>query len=235
MQKILDQKLTEYYLEKYKLFSWHVGNITDIVELHYFKSGEMVFEIGEDAKYLYVLVNGRVKVTYPFENGKSMLLKFYNPIILLGDMELYQSHPIMCSVEVVEDSHLIAVPDVFVQTHWMNNTQFLHGLIESLSEKLSSTINNSSYNFVYPLGNRLASYIVDHLETAETTEEGLYVELKSSFEEISQFLGTTYRHLHRTITEFENKGLIAVDTRRLKIIDETTLRDMAVNKYMKLL
>jgi len=103
----------------------------------------------------------------------------------------------------------------------------LHHLIDSLSDKLYATINNSSYNFVYPLINRLASYLVEHLTNKN------YITLNSSFLEIAQFLGTTYRHLNRTLKELEEKEIIKCEDKRVYVLDEDGLRELAKNVYIK--
>lgn len=89
------------------------------------------------------------------------------------------------------------------------------------------TVNNTSYNFVYPLINRLASYLVENL-----TEKN-YIVLDSSFSEIAQFLGTTYRHLNRTLKELEEKSIIKCDNKTVSILDENKLRELSKNLYIK--
>ncbi|WP_154698143.1 helix-turn-helix domain-containing protein, partial [Clostridium botulinum] len=103
----------------------------------------------------------------------------------------------------------------------------LHHLVDSLSEKLYGTINNSSYNFVYPLINRLASYLVEqHIDEN-------YIILNSSYLEIAQFLGTTYRHLNRTLKEMESRSIIRCDDKKIHILDIDQLGELSKNIYIK--
>ena len=57
--------------------------------------------------------------------------------------------------------------------------------------------------------------------------------LNSSFLEIAQFLGTTYRHLNRTLNELEAKSIIRCENKTIYILDEEKLRDLAKNLYIK--
>ncbi|NEZ73843.1 helix-turn-helix domain-containing protein [Clostridium botulinum] len=122
---------------------------------------------------------------------------------------------------------MIAIPAAILREKYFNNIKLLHHLVDSLSEKLYGTINNSSYNFVYPLINRLASYLVEHL-----TDKS-YIILNSSYLEIAQFLGTTYRHLNRTLKEMESRSIIRCDNKKIHILDIDQLRELAKNIYIK--
>lgn len=101
-------------------------------------------------------------------------------------------------------------------------------MVDSLSEKLYGTINNSSYNFVYPLINRVASYLVENLTTDKN-----YIILNSSYLDIAQFLGTTYRHLNRTLKEMESKSIIKCVDKKIYILDINKLRELSKNIYVK--
>ncbi|WP_139376291.1 Crp/Fnr family transcriptional regulator, partial [Clostridium chromiireducens] len=198
-------------------------------KLHFYKKKEFILEAESDLEYYFLLVDGKIKISYLFENGKSMLLKFYSDFISIGDLELLRNKPIQCNVEAIEDSYLIAIPSEILRKKYIDNVDFLHYLVNSLSEKLEATINNSSYNYVYPLINRLASYLVEHITDKK------HIMIDSSFKEIAQFLGTTYRHLGRTIKELELQDIIKCDNKIIYILDEDKLRELSKNMYIKVL
>lgn len=221
MRRILENHLLNFYIEKHNIENIFDKNILKHAELHFYERGEQILQAESFLEYYYLLVDGKVKVTYLFENGKSMLLKFYKDFNTLGDLELLKNKPVRCNVEAIKDIYLIAMPSNILRNEYMDNLNFLHHLIHSLSEKLEATINNSSYNYVYPLVNRFASYLVEHLTNKE------YVTLNSTFLEISEFLGTTYRHLNRTIKDLEAKEIINCKNKTINILDEKRLRELA--------
>ncbi|WML36995.1 cyclic nucleotide-binding domain-containing protein [Clostridium sp. OS1-26] len=227
MKKISDNNLLNHYIVKH-----NIGNILDKdilrhAQLHFYEKEEYILEAESNLEYYYLLVDGKIKISYLFENGKSMLLKFYKDFNTIGDLELLKNIPILCNIDAVEDSYLIALPSDILRKKYLDNIKFLHHLIDSLSEKLYATINNSSYNFVYPLINRLSSYLVEHI-----TDKN-YIVLNSSFLEIAQFLGTTYRHLNRTFKELESKSIIKCKDKIIYILDEGRLRELSKNVYIK--
>ncbi|WP_315118121.1 helix-turn-helix domain-containing protein [uncultured Clostridium sp.] len=227
MRRIWDDKLLEHYIVKHNIENIFDKDILKHAQLHFYGKDEYILEVESNLEYYYLLVDGKIKISYPFENGKSMFLKFYKEFNTIGDLELLKNIPILCSIDAIEDTYLIAIPSDILRKKYLNNLKFLHHLIDSLSEKLYATINNSSYNFVYPLINRLSSYLVEHI-----TDKN-YVILNSSFIEIAQFLGTTYRHLNRTFKELESKSIIKCEDKKIYILDEDRLRELSKNLYIK--
>ncbi|MFL0268191.1 Crp/Fnr family transcriptional regulator [Candidatus Clostridium radicumherbarum] len=227
MKRISEDKLLKYYIEKFNIENILDLEIINYAQIHFFEREEYIFEAESNLEYYYFLVEGKIKISYLFENGKSMLLKFYKEFNSIGDLELLKNIPIRCNVEAVEDSYLIAIPSEILRKKYFDNVKFLHHLIDSLSEKLFATINNSSYNFVYPLINRLSSYLVEHI-----TDKN-YIILNSTFEEIAQFLGATYRHLNRTLKELEAKSIINCEDKKIYILNEEKLRELSKNLYIK--
>lgn len=227
MRRISDNNLLNYYIAKHNIEKILDKEMLEYAQLHFYEKDEYILEAESRLEYYYLLVDGKIKISYLFENGKSMLLKFYKEFNTIGDIELLKDVPIRCNIDAVEDTYLIAMPADVLRNKYLDNLKFLHHLIDSLSEKLYATINNSSYNFVYPLINRLSSYLVEHITNKS------YIILNSSFLEIAQFLGTTYRHLNRTLKELEEKSIIKCENKTIFILDEDRLRELAKNCYVK--
>jgi CRP-like cAMP-binding protein len=227
MRRILDNNLLNHYIVKHNIESIFDKDILENAQLHFYEKEEYIVEAETNLEYYYLLVEGKIKITYLFENGKSMLLKFYKDFNTIGDLELLKDIPILCDVDAVQDTYLIAIPSNILRDKYFDNLKFLHHLVDSLSDKLYATINNSSYNFVYPLINRLSSYLVENI-----TDKN-HVILNSSYLEISQFLGTTYRHLNRTFKELEAKSIIRCQDKTIYILDEDRLRELSKNLYIK--
>ncbi|MBW9156165.1 Crp/Fnr family transcriptional regulator [Clostridium tagluense] len=227
MRRILDVKILNQYIIKHNIERIFDDEILKYVQLDFYEKEEHILESGENLEYYYLLVDGKIKIYYPFENGKSMFLKFYKDFNTIGDLELLKGIPILCNIDAVEDTYLIAIPAAILRGKYFNNTKLLNHLVDSLSEKLCGTINNSSYNFVYPLINRLSSYLVEHL-----TDKN-YIILNSSYLEIAQFLGATYRHLNRTLKEMESKSIIKCDDKKIYILDIEQLKELSKNMYIK--
>lgn len=229
MRKSSNLKLLNHYILKHNIEDILDREILEYAQLHIYQKDEMILKAENTLEYYYLIADGKIKISYLFENGKSMLLKFYQDFNSIGDVELLKNVPILCDIEAIKDTYLIAIPAEILRTKFMSNLKFLHHLINCLSEKLYVTVNNSSYNFVYPLINRLSSYLMEH--KIEKND----IVLNSTYKDISEFLGTTYRHLNRTFKEMEEEGIIKVNKKTVHILNEDKLRELSKNVYIKVL
>lgn len=202
------QAAIQSWLEQYKinhLFHETTLSHMSLVEL---QPGQMLINNGELLDYLYIQVEGKLKISAVLPNGKSLLLRFCQPISLVGDIELVNGeHPHML-VEAVNQSTVIAVPFRILKEYEMNNAQFLKYLLDHVCHKLNSITLSASVNVLTSVENRFASYLIS---IAQNTEHLKYKrgELETTkLTEIAELLGTSYRHLNRVIKKFVELGLI---------------------------
>ena len=85
-------------------------------------------------------------------------------------------------------------------------------------------MNGLAVNILYPLENRLASYIL----ASYTNEDNNNTE---NLTQIAEFLGTSYRHLLRVVKEFELEKIIKRDNKKLVILDKDKLEELAGDLY----
>lgn len=225
MKKLLNKKLLCDYFIKHKLDAIFGPEIPDGSLLLSYEKDDIILSAGAELEFYYLLVEGKVKVAYPMENGKTMLLKFYQDFNVIGDLELLKNMPVRCNVEAIGRCIFIAVPSDTIRQTYLNYPDFLRHLADSLSDKLNSTIGNSCYNVAYPLANRLASYLTEYLTGGDT------IRLSATFQEIASFLGTSYRHLSRTLNDLEMQSIIRCEGKAVYVLDEKRLRDLSRNSY----
>lgn len=229
MKKIHDTKKKNYYIEKYNLSSYFEKDITETLELFYFSPGENVYSDGDYLNYFFFYVEGKAKVFSRLSNGKSLLLSFYEPLQILGDIELFNSDHVSVNVKSITASFCLGFPIEYVKNTLLSDNKFLQYLCKDLGKKLNRCSNNSAINLLYPLENRLASYILA-IETKEMSQVNTLT-FYDSLTEISELLGTSYRHLHRTVNQFVERGILSKNKKGYIIKNKIPLYDMANDLY----
>jgi len=231
MEKIDDFRLMEMYVSKYNINEIFTYDMKQFMELMIFKKNEHICRDGEVIEYLFFFVKGKAKVYTTLSNGKSLLLCFYEKFKVLGDLEIIDCETASTNVQVIEDSLCIGISKENVNNYLLKDSKFLRFICSSLSSKLNRCSKNSSINLLYPLENRLASYILATVEKTDNNCEENIV-LNGNLTEISELLGTSYRHLLRTINILCLKGTIRKKGNYYEIIDEMNLRKLASDLYM---
>lgn len=206
MVKINDKLILEYYTKLYELEKIFSLEMNEYMALYKFNKNEYICREEEYLDNMFFLVDGKAKVSKHLENGKSLLLSFYNPLKIIGDVEFINNNKTDCSVQAIEDTHCIGIKLEIVRSKLVNDCKFLLNVCDYLSEKLRNDSNNSSINLLYPLENRLASYIIAFANSDASDKKKII--FNENYSEIAELLGTSYRHLHRTLNKFCFEGIL---------------------------
>lgn len=230
MIKIDDSQKMNQYILKYEIDKIFTEDMKPFMELFLFKRNEHICKETEDIEYVFFFVEGKAKVYTTLSNGKSLLLCFYEEFKVLGDVELMGFQAASTNVQVIDDTYCIGIPLQKVGTHLLNDAKFLRFICNSLGAKLNRCSKNSSINLLYPLENRLASYILATGKNIDN-EENRRIEFHENLTEIAELLGTSYRHLLRTFNTLALKGAIKRKNNHFEIIDKITLTNLAADLY----
>jgi CRP-like cAMP-binding protein len=147
-----------------------------------------------------MFVEGRAKVVRLMENGRTMLHAFYRGISLLGDLELCRGDlTARTSVRAVTDAWLICFPLEGRREEMLRDARLLKLMCGELALKLEQASESAAQNLLYPLSDRLIAYM------HEAQSDGVFAE---SLTGTAELLGVSYRHLLRTLRDFEREGRI---------------------------
>ncbi|OBZ14655.1 hypothetical protein A8L34_12095 [Bacillus sp. FJAT-27264] len=226
MQMIYDREAVRHLAEKNGLVEIFGSPMIESMELRLYGDGEAVCSVGDKLEYLFILVQGNLKIHTLLPNGKSMLVRFARPMSIIGDVELLREYPVKNQVESVGDSLILLASRRRLLKEMEHNAVLLRFLYGELSHKLYTLGQTSALNLLYPVENRFASYLLSLF----TDNEGRrYVDeiRTSTLTETAELLGTSYRHLNRIVRRFIEQGIIERKHGRLSILDEGKLAELA--------
>jgi CRP-like cAMP-binding protein len=212
-------------IEKYKLDAILTPEMIVNTEVVRFEQDEYVLTANEPMRHFYFFISGKLKVFQIHENGRALLLQFYSKFDSLGEVEFMNNLPNTCSVVAVKHSLLLRIPFETMDLYAKNHPPFLQYVIRSLSSKLMAADKHHAYNLLYPTKNRLSSYLKAHLNDSDT------ILLMDSMQEISDFIGTTYRQLHRAFKQLQDSRVIEKKGKQIKVIDHLALDSLAGKLY----
>lgn len=228
MIKLNNKNKLSYYMNKFEINKIFTKNIEDHIELHYFKKGSHICIKGETLDYFYFFVKGRAKVYISTPNGKSLLIRFYSPLQVIGDVEITCDNNANCNIQAIEDCLCIGIPLYKILEISKYDAKFLNFVCKHLSYKLTSTSASTSLNVLYPLENRLASYLLALYPNDLKPENKV---LTDNFTQLAELLGADYRHFLRVVDKLCSKNIIKKEKRSLVILDRDALSELAVDLY----
>lgn len=230
MIRIYDEQRLNYYVNKYNIDAIFTENMREYMEFVLFNKNEYICKVDEELKYFYFFIHGKAKVYTSLSNGKSLLLGFYTPFKIIGDVEFMKHKFAISNMQVIEESYCIAIPMEILKNKTLEDCKFLRFICTELGEKLNTLSNYSSINLLYPLENRLASYILVSTSYSENEGES-NITFQGNLTEISELLGTSYRHLLRVLNKLCTLGAIKKNEGNYEITNIQLLETLAGDLY----
>jgi CRP-like cAMP-binding protein len=206
MKEIKDREQLNHYLHAHQIESIFNEQLIPHLSLYSFDQGELICTQGEASQYLYVLVKGKIKIYTTSAEGKTLILSFKTPLEVIGDIEYVRGIEIINTVEAVSSVCMIGVHHRRLKKYGRDYSPLLQFLLEIITQKFYIKSNYLSFNLMYPVEVRLASYLLSvSFDESDTLFKG---QLSINVKDAANLIGTSYRHLNRVIQQFCTEGLI---------------------------
>lgn len=227
MKEERDPELIRNYLRRHAIEEVFHEELKPYLTLFVFEQGDLICRQGEIAEYLYVLVDGKIKVYTTSSEGKALILSFKTPLEVIGDIEYVQGNPLINTVEAVSPVKMIGISYNKLRTYGQSHPPLLQFLLDIVTRKFYVKSNFMSFNLMHSVEVRLASYL---LSVSQEDHDGLESDVPDGFQlsDIANLLGTSYRHLNRVIRKFCSEGLIERKRGAIRIKDRDKLDRVAV-------
>jgi len=219
MMEINDRGKLEFYIKMHQIDAIFTEQLLPHLALYSFDKGEFICSQGDPSQYLYILVEGKLKIYTSSPEGKTLILSFKTPLEVIGDLEYVQGIDFINTVEAVSSVMMIGVHHRWLKQYGHDHAPLLNFLLEIITKKFHLKNKSMSFNIMYPVEVRLASYLL-----SVSVEES---ELVISIKDAANLIGTSYRHLNRVITQFCEEGLIERNRGFILVKNLEGLRNLA--------
>jgi CRP/FNR family transcriptional regulator, cyclic AMP receptor protein len=193
-----------------------------------YPKGAILFVQGQKPRGVFVLCNGRVKMTASSAEGKSIILRIAGPGELIGLPGTLSGKPYAVTAEAFEP----------IQASFIARDPFLQFLREHGDAALSvaqilTEIYQATYREVRYLGlsgsaeGKLARFILDFTEKSLPSNGHTTATLTLTHEEIAEMIGTSRETVSRLFTTFKRKKLIEVRGATLVVNSKANLEKLA--------
>jgi len=207
MYKIEDIKYFE------KLNSKEYELINDKLFIKFYKKDSIVFYEGDSSQYLYILLEGSVKMYKTTPKGGQIFIDRLHAPSLIGEYACFERKPYPATCEFLEDGAIGLLPfDTVIKL--LESPTFSLNIIRSLTSKvmlLSSLVHNET---VLSSEAKVADIIIRN--------RAIFSRLKNS--EISAMLNLTPETFSRIIAKFKREKLITLEKHNLEILNLDSLK-----------
>ncbi len=201
--------------------------VADNFIIREYKKNQIIYAEHDDPVYLWTLLDGKVKLLKDGMGGRQQILRLYRPIQYFGYRAYFAHEPYVSSAVAFEQSKLGMIPMKVVCELIDNNRQLAWFFINELSKNLGGSDTKIVNLTQKHLRGRLAESLILMLDHYGYEEDGETLKIYMAREDIANLSNMTTSNAIRTLSAFVQERIITVDGRRIKIIDEDTLRNIS--------
>jgi CRP-like cAMP-binding protein len=192
--------------------------------VHHYKANEFIIRQGYPCPYVLLVLEGKLKVFNTVPNGRTLLFCYDTTGGMIGEVEFASdSVDAASSVQALTDVLCIGIPRARYKSELKSSITFMNALSEALAQKLFRSSKNSAAAILQPLAARLCAYI------CISSADGCFSE---KLTDVAALLGTSYRHLLRTLSGLCAQGVLEKTPRGYFVSDEATLARISGDCYL---
>ncbi len=190
--------------------------------------GERLFDEGDDGDALYVVLDGKVKLTRTSSDGRENLISLMGPGEMFGELSLFDPRPRTMGAAAVTEVRLAALAHDDLRA-WLNDRPdvAMH-LLAALARRLRRTNEVMSDLVFTDVPGRVAKALLDlAARFGVQQEDGLQVNHDLTQEELAQLVGASRETVNKALADFVARGWIHLHPKSVLLIDSERLRRRA--------
>ncbi len=176
----------------------------------------VVFFENEQGDTLFMILEGRVRVTILGDDGREVILSVLSPGDFFGEIALLDNEPRSATAIAAEDSELLLLQRNEFQGAMSENPSISGALIRVLTARLRRANHQISTLALLDVYGRVARVILDIArEEGRRLKDGRIAFRRATHQELANRIGTTRETVTRMLKDLERQGLITVDGREV--------------------
>jgi CRP/FNR family transcriptional regulator, cyclic AMP receptor protein len=190
--------------------------------------GEHLFLEGQGGDRLYVVLDGKIKLTRAAADGRENLISVLGPGEMFGELSLFDPRPRTSTASAVTDATLAALAHDALRPWLHERPEVSMHMLQALAKRLRRA-NDLNADLVFTdVPGRVAKNLLDLADRfGEQEHDGLHVHHDLTQEELAQLVGASRETVNKALADFAARGWLQISARSVLILDAERLRKRA--------
>jgi CRP/FNR family transcriptional regulator, cyclic AMP receptor protein len=191
--------------------------------------GAVLFVEGQAPRGVFVLCQGRVKLSFCSRDGKTLILKIAEPTEVLGLSATVSGKPYELTAETIDPCQVNFVKREDFLRCLHEHSDFCFRVAEQLSDKYNTACHEiRSLGLSNSAAEKLAKLLVEwSSRNGESGKQEPHVKMALTHEEIAQMIGTSRETVTRLFAELKKRQIVHAKGATLVIDKEAALELLA--------
>ncbi len=193
-----------------------------------YPKGALLFMEKQDARGVFVLCEGEVKLSISSSEGKTLIMSVARGGEILGLMAALSGSPYEVTAETIRPCQVAFVRREDFQRFVAKYSEASHGVARQMSLQYRAACEQlRTVGLSASAQEKLARLLLTWSAGKQQTKEGTRIKLPLTHEEIAEFIGTTRETVTRTLSDFKVRHLVAIQGSTLMIPNRAALESFA--------
>ncbi len=186
-----------------------LAGLSQVAMLRVFPKDRVVILAEEQGDSLFVINNGKVKVSIVSEDGREVILTILGEGNFFGEMSLLDGNPRSANVTTMEETELLMVRRADFLRFIQNTPQVAIKLLSVLAQRLRKTDRKIEGLALSDVTGRITQTILQLAEEqGRPIPEGVLIKNRPTHQDLANMSGTTRETVSRVLKRLENQGYI---------------------------
>lgn len=190
----------------------HIEELKDTIHMRQYKKNSILFYEGDHGEYVYILLEGKVKLYKTSPKGSQVQINRLIAPSLIGEFACFEKEDFPATCEFVTDG-AVGLLHFDKLYEYLNNATFSLEIIKSLTRKvlvLSSLVHQET---ILSSEAKVADLLIK--------KESIFNRLKNN--EIASILNISPETFSRILTKFKKEAIVSIKNKKIKILNRDAL------------
>lgn len=193
-----------------------------------FRRGEILFREGEPATTLFLTESGRVKLTQLTADGEEVIMRYMAPGEIFAAVALFPNGTYPVTAEATERSRILTWTGEPLRALVRDHPRFEANLLRIVSAHTREALSRVRELATESVAQRLARTLLRlGGQIGQREPDGAVLVDRINQQEIAQISGTTLFTVSRTLTEWQEQGIVETGRQKYRIVDPERLSGIA--------
>lgn len=184
------------------------------------KSGEFFFWQGDPAERMYVLLEGRVKLSQVGQDGQQALIRVITGVHLFVLVAMTPAGEYLVTAQAAEDSLALYWTRAELQEFTQSAPQMALNAMRILAEQLQEIQERFRQATTARVEQRLAHTLIRlAAQSGRQVEAGILIDMRLTRQDLAEMSGTTLYTASRLLSQWEEQGLVLAERQRVTVRD----------------
>jgi CRP-like cAMP-binding protein len=176
--------------------------------------GECIFSEGDPGNQLYVIRQGKVKISLSGPEGRENMLAVLGPGEMFGELSLFDPSPRTANATAITDTEVLCLPHDALRGWLTSSPTVAPQLLQALAQRLRRT-NEQLADLVFSdVPGRVAKTLLTLADRFGTPDpNGVRVTHDLTQEEMAQLVGSSRESVNKALADFSSRGWIRLEGR----------------------